>query len=346
MQHRTRAGAGRIALFDNIKGLLIILVVVGHVAHPVHNDNEAISCLFDVIYLFHMPLFVFVSGLFAKHAKNERGGVNPNRILSFALLAALYQLALMLINGASLTLGRFLQFTSAPWYLLAMAYWYAAAPLLARLGWKRGMALALALSYASGFVDLSDGLLAISRSLAFLPWFAAGLYCSVERVVVLKESRSRAVRAALAAAVALAAAIALARVLDEHAYDWFFQMVYGDNPYRALPLDLLGKTVATAIALVFSAAVLRLIPSRRSRLTVLGERTLGIYVGHRLVRAWLTFRTPLYEQPVLLDPLWGTLIVLGLSAVIVAACSVPVLTAGLNRILRRRWLPEGGAGRG
>lgn len=252
----------------------------------------------------------------------------------------------MLINGASLTPGRFLQFTSAPWYLLAMAYWYAAAPLLARLGWRRGMALSLALSYASGFFDLSDGLLAISRSLAFLPWFAAGLYCPVERVVALKESRSRTVRAALAAAVALAAAIALARVLDAHAYDWFFQMVYGDNPYRALPLDLLGKTVAAATALVFSAAVLRLVPSRRSWLTVLGERTLGIYVGHRLVRAWLTFRTPLYRQPVLLDPVWGTLIVLGLSVVIVAVCSAPALTGGLNRILRRRWLPEGGAVRG
>lgn len=269
-----------------------------------------------------------------------------NRILSFALLAALYQFALMLINGASLTPGRFLRFTSAPWYLLAMAYWYAAAPMLMRLGWRRGMVLTLALSYASGLVDLSDGLLAISRSLAFLPWFAAGLYCPVERVVALRESRSRPVRAGLAAAVVLAVAIALARVLDAHAYDWFFQMVYGDNPYRALPLDLLGKTVASAVALVFSTAVLRLVPSRRGWLTVLGERTLGIYVGHRLIRAWLTFRTTLYEQAVLLDPLWGTLIVLGLSAIIVAACSMPVLTDGLNRILRRRWLPEGGVVRG
>ena len=252
----------------------------------------------------------------------------------------------MLINGASLSPARFLRFTSAPWYLLAMAYWYAAAPTLGRLGWRRGMALSLALSYASGFVDLSDGLLAISRSLAFLPWFAAGLYCPVERVVALRESRSRTVRAALAAAVALAAAIALARVLDTHAYDWFFQMVYGDNPYRALPLDLLGKTVAAATALVFSAAVLRLVPSRRSWLTVLGERTLGIYVGHRLVRAWLTFRTPLYGQPVLLDPVWGTLVVLGLSAVIVAVCSPSALTDGLNLILRCRWLPRGDTGRG
>ena len=345
MQHQTRAGAGRIALFDNIKGLLIILVVVGHVAHPVHNDNPAISCLFDVIYLFHMPLFVFVSGLFAKHAKIERG-VNPNRILSFALLAALFQLALLLINEVDVTLEAFLQFTSAPWYLLAMAYWYAAAPLLARLGWKRGMALALVLSYASGLVDLSDGFLAISRALAFLPWFAAGLYCPVERVVALKESRSRAVRATLAVAVVVSAAVVLARVLDAHAYDWFFQMVYGDNPYRALPLDLLGKTVSGMLALVLSVAVLRLVPSRPTWLATIGRRTLGIYVGHRLVRAWLTFRTPLYEQPVLLDPLWGTLMILALSAVVTIVCAAPVLTDALNRILRHRWLPEAGRERG
>ena len=344
MQQRDQTGAGRIALFDNIKGLLIILVVVGHVAHPVHNDNPAISCLFDVIYLFHMPLFVFVSGLFAKHAKNERGGVNPNRILSFALLAALFQLALLLINEVDVTPESFLQFTSAPWYLLAMAYWYAVVPLLARLGWRRGMALAL--SYAGGLVDLSDGFLAISRSLAFLPWFAAGLYCPVERAVALKESRSHTVRVTLDAAVVVSAAVVLARVLDARAYDWFFQMVYGDNPYRALPLDLLGKTVAGMLALVLSAAVLRLIPSRPTWLAALGRRTLGIYVGHRLVRAWLTFRTPLYEQPVLLDPLWGTLMILALSAVVTVVCAAPALTDALNRILRHRWLPEAGRERG
>ena len=27
--------------------------------HPVHNDNPTISAGFDIIYLFHMPLFVF-----------------------------------------------------------------------------------------------------------------------------------------------------------------------------------------------------------------------------------------------------------------------------------------------
>lgn len=110
--------AKRIALFDNIKGVLIILVVAGHFMHPVHNDNLALSAAFDVIYLFHMPLFVFVSGLFAKGAYRE-GHLNVNRMISFLVLGLAYQAAYLAISGM-LTPQRMLLFTSAPWYLIGM----------------------------------------------------------------------------------------------------------------------------------------------------------------------------------------------------------------------------------
>ena len=78
----------RIALFDNLKGMLIILVVFGHIAHPIHNDNAALSAAFDIIYLFHMPLFVLTSGLFAKKSTTRRGKECSIKIISvgFALL--------------------------------------------------------------------------------------------------------------------------------------------------------------------------------------------------------------------------------------------------------------------
>ena len=350
----------RVALYDNLKGILIVLVVFGHMMHPVHNTNQALSTCFDLIYLFHMPLFVFLSGLFAKGAYRA-GKLNVNRIVSFLVMGFCYQAALLAINGVLLDKPwRLLLFTSAPWYLVGMAGWYALTPLLSRLGPARGMAASLAASLVWGCVDLSNGLLALSRTLAFLPCFAAGYYCSLDLCAKLKHHRWPWI------AVVAAALIALSRLLDVHAYDWFFQLVYGDNPYAgtfgagvagtgmlsvisspvAALIGMAEKLMVFGIAAVFSLAVLKLAPERASWLTVLGERTLGIYVGHRLVRAWLTFRTPLYEQAVLLDPLWGTAVVLGLSAIIVAACSVPALTDGLNRILRRRWLPEGGEGRG
>lgn len=56
----------RIASFDFAKGLLMFLVVYGHVIQELMHEGS----LFDqgtvfAIYSFHMPLFIFVSGCFA-----------------------------------------------------------------------------------------------------------------------------------------------------------------------------------------------------------------------------------------------------------------------------------------
>ncbi len=320
----------RIALFDNVKGLLIVLVVLGHFMHPVHNDNEAMSAVFDVIYLFHMPLFIFVSGLFAKGAWRD-GRLNVDRIISFLILGFAYQFLLLAITGI-LTPERMVMFTSAPWYLIGMAWWYLATPLFARLGPVRGMALAVCASFASGFLDLSDGFLAISRSLAFLPYFALGYFATTDQVERVSKSRW------LWSAVAAAALIALTRIVDAHAYDWFFQMVYGDNPYGPDALaGMAGKLVTMAIAAVFSLAVLRIVPHDACPLETLGIRTLQIYVLHRLIRAWLTFHTGFYDLPVVLDPVWGMVLACAISAAVVALCALPVFTEPFDRLMRRAW---------
>jgi fucose 4-O-acetylase-like acetyltransferase len=46
---------------DNIKAFLIILVVFGHMLELVNMGG-----LYRLIYTIHMPVFVFVSGYFAK----------------------------------------------------------------------------------------------------------------------------------------------------------------------------------------------------------------------------------------------------------------------------------------
>lgn len=51
---------------DGVKLLLIVLVVVGHCIEPTRYDNPVSGCLYSIIYSFHMPLFVFLSGYFAK----------------------------------------------------------------------------------------------------------------------------------------------------------------------------------------------------------------------------------------------------------------------------------------
>lgn len=46
--------------WDTLKGILIVLVVLGHTGTALGEK------ILSVIYSFHMPLFLFISGYFSK----------------------------------------------------------------------------------------------------------------------------------------------------------------------------------------------------------------------------------------------------------------------------------------
>ena len=50
--------------YDNLKALLIFLVVFGHVLESVPGEYRRIIYL--AIYTFHMPMFIYISGYFSK----------------------------------------------------------------------------------------------------------------------------------------------------------------------------------------------------------------------------------------------------------------------------------------
>ena len=70
--------------WDNIKGVLIILVVFGHFLFGLQN-SEINNTIVDAIYLFHMPAFVFVSGYFSK-SEHSRSFESLLRLLSAFIL--------------------------------------------------------------------------------------------------------------------------------------------------------------------------------------------------------------------------------------------------------------------
>ena len=53
-------------LFDNYKAFLILLVVIGHFIEPAYNNNTLLYTLKWLIFSFHMPAFIFISGYFSK----------------------------------------------------------------------------------------------------------------------------------------------------------------------------------------------------------------------------------------------------------------------------------------
>ena len=55
----------RISYIDSLRGVAMILVVIGHLIQNNYSDAYHNS-IFNVIYSIHMPLFFFISGCVAK----------------------------------------------------------------------------------------------------------------------------------------------------------------------------------------------------------------------------------------------------------------------------------------
>ena len=151
---------------DNAKGILITLVVIGHMLLPIQGTTRGVTNFFYMIYAFHMPAFVFISGLLAQriytrvpkpahapaencaqrhphHAANASatqqvttvGHFNGHRWCSTLWLYLLFQFILFFSEipayGRTTRFPDFLHTSGAPWYLLALLLWYLMIPLFA-----------------------------------------------------------------------------------------------------------------------------------------------------------------------------------------------------------------------
>lgn len=49
-------------LIDNLKVILMFAVVFGHTIEYYINQDDTLKSMYMYIYIFHMPLFIFISG--------------------------------------------------------------------------------------------------------------------------------------------------------------------------------------------------------------------------------------------------------------------------------------------
>lgn len=170
-----KATKARIEKWDNLKFILIFLVVLGHICDMYTKKTETVSSLIYYIYIFHMPLFLFVSGLFSK--KNIDNKRYHNIILYFVLYivikfvcsisnAVFYQR----INFSLLTEG------GIPWYAFAL-FAFSLITIALRSFPKRYIMIAsVLLACFAGYDNSLSDFFVMSRIIVFYPFFFMG-YC-------------------------------------------------------------------------------------------------------------------------------------------------------------------------
>lgn len=281
--------AAREAEYDHIKALLIYLMVLGHLLTRFGNTPAA-DTLYLMIFTFHMPAFIFVSGYFARcDAKKTLRKLAPLYVV-FQCVQYLMDAIVAAVHGGDWmgALYAFQMFTPrwTLWYLLVLMAYQLLLPLFDTEDRKRmvwNLLIAMALGLLVGCNPDTENLLALSRMFHFLPLFLLGYY----------EHRCRLIRSLIdcyvmpcrAAALALAAALIAAVWLLPWRASWF----YGTEGYGTGGFQWYIRLLAWAVALGWIFILLVWTPRRpMAVLEKVGRNTLPVYLLHTIVLVVLT----------------------------------------------------------
>lgn len=110
--------------YDILKGILIVLVVVGHALQSCFDTPTVYHPLFVFIYTFHMPLFVFVSGyFFSSCLKYDFKTLIEKKTMRLIVPMFFYStilLVLFVTSSSPKTLGKFYEVYVTYWYLICV----------------------------------------------------------------------------------------------------------------------------------------------------------------------------------------------------------------------------------
>ncbi len=274
--------------FDNIKAVLIFLVVLGHFLLPLHEEGFLVL-IKRLIYIFHMPLFVFVSGYFSKRIYRD-GKYNCKKILylikAYIVFVVAIQAVYALCGFRSFREINFFTQSGAPWYLFAMIVWYLLIPIIRKCRPLPVIAVNIVLALFAGFFKNVGDFLCLSRILVFGPFFFLGYY--MEQPPLEKALRPAYKKIVTVAALSICAGVLLlgTKMEDE------LGMVYENISYYELNRLWEGPFVRLALmsaAFVISWAILFYVPREKTAISFIGQRTMPIYMLHRILRDILMF---------------------------------------------------------
>ncbi|MFJ8795422.1 acyltransferase family protein [Streptomyces sp. NPDC102462] len=277
---QARPGKQRDAFFDNAKYLAIVLVAVGHAWEPLKGDSRALQGAYMVVYAFHMPAFIIISGYFSRSFD-----MRPDRLkrlltgvaLPYIVFETAYPLFKRYVDHSPDQEISLLDPWYLTWFLCALFIWRLTTPIWKAI--RRPLPVAFAIAMLATVSPSIGDDLDLQRVLQFLPYFVLGLCMKPEHFQLV---RRRSVRIAAVPVFAAALAFGWWAVPRMNAA-WFYHRDSAQElgvPWWCGPLMVLAMF---GCSLLLTACFFALVPGRRTWFTALGAGTLYGYLLHGFV---------------------------------------------------------------
>jgi fucose 4-O-acetylase-like acetyltransferase len=271
----------RIAYFDNVKFILIELVIFGHLIESLISRFDYLRALYLLLYFFHMPVFIFIAGYFAQKKVLNRRKIFENALV-YLLIYIVFQIfywALHYWLSGSLGELNFFRPYWILWFLLSLAFWDAILPFFVKL--KYYLIIAFILGILVGYVDQIGYFLSLSRTIVFFPIFLLGFYAAEKKKKIEPQGIWKII-------------LAIGVLILGYLFLYYFgadlsiaKWLYGSYSYGLMGHHEwyagLYRFIIYVLIIVISINIMQLIPKRNTFITKLGANSLYAYVFHGMV---------------------------------------------------------------
>lgn len=304
--------------WDSLKFVLIFIVVYGHIVSHYLGNSHYNMAIYNLIYLFHMPLFIFISGRFShvRDVKKYKKG-----IIRLAETYVVFQIIRTFVSVYFENYNFTIECLTKPawtlWYLVVLIYWRI---FLYTIHGKKCsewihqhkckvIIASLCISVIAGFIPFN--FLAIQESLSFLPFFVMG-YFSVDYNIKEKINKIHIVYP-LSFMFVLFVLLYFVYTNLDYVHHCSFTYWTDDTAHTILRLGL--RCIFLPVAIFLCLSVMRLVPSNNV-IAKWGSATMFIFIYHsfalRGILFPLTVSNAIMQHPVMLF----------VHAVIVTACMI------------------------
>ncbi|ONI46299.1 hypothetical protein AN641_01915 [Candidatus Epulonipiscioides gigas] len=269
----TQKEQNRIYLLDNLKGLLIFLVVLGHSLELYIDDAFFIEIIYTFIYLFHMPVFVFISGYFSKNVGKCRQKAFRNFFVPYLIFNTIWALVSIPVVGIEnislLTPGW------ALWYLISMFFWRISLKDLIRV--KYIFPISFIIGITTGLSAEFGTFLSLSRTLFFLPFFLGGYYLTENKLLSFRNEKKFFSIFMISLTVILAVVLSYTNIIP-------VQFLYGSQAYNNFELPLWALIIARIymyiIGFSFVYILVNIVKPTKTFFSKVGTNTFSVYILH------------------------------------------------------------------
>lgn len=325
----------RVEKWDNVKFVLIFFVVLGHLSDLYIDKSGVCKTISYFIYSFHMPAFIFVSGLFSKKTvQNKR----YDKIAPFLVLHLVLKAALSISDGFLYGKMSFSLFDNPglPWYVLALFVFYLLTILFRKISPVYVLAVSLLLSCIVGYDFKIDSMLSLSRIIVFYPFFYLGYLCDPSK---LEKVTSKPIVKIVSAVVLVAfAGLVVLKLADIYYLRFLF---VGKVGYKSLSEELavyggLFRLGWYVVAGIISFCVIALVPRKLPTgiIARFGSRSIQTYSLHYLFLKALYYGIHIDKVYERFSTSRTWIIIFPIAVVLTVLCSLKIWEPIFNFILK------------